>query len=249
MSSRVTYPSIIEILNDFLSQIKVIELNNRKIVFKNYRREHGLIKWFLIKIGSNISKTYPYAIDPYERMIRETSFFNEMIDVLNTPRVLLKDWINLLIAREFIEGFSSKPDNEDDLRNISRLIACIHEYGYVLGDTKFYNFVKTNSKYYIIDAEQAIASSNEKYMYWDLLVFVIVSTYYIINKYLTKAIDTAQYVIKTFLENYVDERGYKAISVLKNYDLLNYKSLVYILLPIPINTYYLRIVDKIISSR
>lgn len=247
MSSKTIIPSIIEILNNFLSQIKIIEFNDKKIVIKEYSREYGLFKWFLLKTGSDISKTYPYTIDPYERMMRETVFFEEMNSLINVPNIFVKDWVNSLIIREYIDGDSSKPDYSDNLKNIAKIIASIHDYSYVLGDTKFYNFIKTSNKYYIIDAEQAIRSNNEKYMYWDLFVFITISIYYVINKYLTKATSISQYVINEFLLNYINERGSRALDVLKNYDSINYKSLIYILLPIPYSTQYIKVINSIIK--
>lgn len=245
MSSR---SNIIEILSNFLSQIKLDELNNKKIVIKEYNREHGLLKWFIIKTGSDFSKTYPYTFNPFERMSRETSFFDEVSCGINIPRVYLKDWINLVIVREYVEGDSIKPDDFEYLNKTARLIASIHEYGYVLGDTKFYNFIKTNNRIYVIDAEQALMTSNEKYMYWDIMVYLTIAIYYIMNKYFTKAIYTAQQVVVEFLNSYINERGSRGLSVLKNYSLFNYKSIVYLLLPLPYSTFYLKTISNIFNK-
>lgn len=241
-------PDLLELVNSFLSQIRVVEVDDRKFVVKRYSKESGIIKWLLIKAGCNLSKSYLYAMDPLERMERETSFMEKLHDQICTPRIVLKDWADLLVVREYIQGEPCKPDDASELKSVASLLARVHDLGYALGDTKFHNFVVASGKCCIVDAEQSIETSDEGYMYWDIFVFVTVLAYYAINRYLTRAASSFKSTAKYFLERYVEARGREGLDLLRNYDKLNYRTVAYLLLPIPYSAYYLKIVEEVLRS-
>ncbi len=239
--------NIFDIIDDFLSQVKVFMLNDKKYVLKKYTSEQGIIKWFLIKAAGTTAKVYPYTMDPDKRMLRETFFMENIGKAINTPKIIVKDWIGKTIIREYIEGEIFKPsDDTKPYYVIGTILARIHEKGFVLGDTKFYNFLIKNNKYYLIDGEQAIKSNDPSYRYWDLMVFNITIIYGLINRYLGKSLKIVNNVVKAFFEGYIDYGGDFYENTLLMYNKFNYRTLAYLLLPLPYNIYYIKVIESLI---
>lgn len=242
---KTGFINILERMNEFLAQTRIIEINGYKAVLKEYRRESGIIKWFFIKTAGLTTKVYPYTMDPYTRMMRETSFMDKA-DIINRPHIILKDWIGRVIIREYIEGEHFNPHDLDGYRDLARVFALLHSSGYALGDAKFHNFIRSNNKYYIIDAEQAIETKDYSYMYWDIMVFLITTTYGLIEKHLLNALNIVKKTYSLFLETYLDTSYEETYKILSAYNKFNYRAIAYILLPIPYNIYYVKTIESLI---
>jgi len=229
-----------------LSQTSPVIVDGVKLVFKNYAREPGVLKWFLVKTANIMARAYPYTLDPATRMKREVEFFEHKACPVSRPRVFAKDWIKLVLVREFVEGKYADPRNPSDYRVVGETLAKLHNAGFALGDSKLYNFIITPSgSVYVIDGEQAIETWNEGYMYWDLLVFVITATYALIEVNAWKALQVAENTYRELLESYLASGGVFAERVLMEREKINYKILAHMLLPIPYNVVYSKIVASI----
>ncbi|RLG79549.1 MAG: hypothetical protein DRO13_05780 [Thermoprotei archaeon] len=240
-------PNIVEIVNSMFSQSRIIVVNGRKYVVKNYTSEAGLVKWLLVKTAGVTAKVYPYTVDPSERMSREVLFIDSMKNIIDLPRVIIKDWISKVVVREFVEGEVFSPSSGvREYRSIGRLLAVIHSHGFALGDTKFQNFVKSKTGYYVIDGEQAVRTDDYSYMYWDVMVFCVTCTYGLISSKPMGSLRKMQEYIAGFLEGYVEEGGKKAERVISVYNRFNYKGLAYVLLPTPYNLYYFRVIEEFV---
>ncbi len=247
VDGRQWFKNILDVMNEFFAQVRIVEINGNKYVLKEYESEHGLIKWFLIKTAGVTTKVYPYTMDPLERMVRETKFMDDVRDIVNTPKIILRDWIGRSIVREYVEGEPFKPtDDPRDYRGIAEVLAEIHRYGYALGDTKFYNFIRTDQGYYVIDGEQAIKTDDPSFMYWDIMVFTITVVYGLINTYLGRSLKIVPRVLEGFIKSYLENGGEYAYRVLSMYNKFNYITLTYVLLPIPYNRHYIRVVESLI---
>jgi len=238
---------LLGIINEMLSQSTVLEVHGKRFIVKNYNSEQGIIKWFLIKAAGFTTKVYPYTMNPRERMVREISFFEYINKIINTPRIYIKDWIGKIVVREYIEGETFDPASSlDEYYEIGGILARIHLENYVLGDSKYYNFLKSNNKYYIVDGEQAIKSNDQSYMYWDLFVFSTTVIYGLIDRYWNKALEHVNNVLKSFFNGYIDVDQKHGYRVLQQYSRFNYRALAYMLLPIPYNMQYIKIIESLI---
>jgi len=168
---------ILDILDELFSQTQVIIIDGVKYALKKYDRTPGLLKWFIIKSASLPITLYPFTFVPRERLERESVFLRELVGKIPVPRPVLIDWGGIKLIREFIEGKKFVPGlNEKEYRSVTWAIRSIHDYGYVLGDTKFHNFIISGEKVYIIDAEQAIKSKSKAHHAWDLFIFLVTTT-------------------------------------------------------------------------
>jgi len=229
-----------------LSQTSPVIVDGVKLVFKNYAREPGVLKWFLVKTADIVARVYPYTLDPATRMKREVEFFEHEACPVPRPRIFAKDWIKLVLVREFVEGKHADPRDPCDYRVVGEALAKLHSAGFALGDSKLYNFVITPSgSIYVIDGEQAIETWNKGYMYWDLLVFAVTATYALIEASTRRALQVAENAYRELLESYLAVGGVFAERVLMEREKINYKILAHVLLPIPYNVVYSRVVAGI----
>ncbi len=229
-----------DFLDEFFSQTRVLEIHGEKYIIKKYSRELGIIKWFIVKTASRILNIYPYASDPVERMRRETIFFiSSDVDVKH-PRIYLMDWINNIVIREYVPGEPISPLDRNVYPVIGEILARIHYSGYVLGDTKFFNFLRTpENEIYLIDAEQAIRSGDSKHRAWDLIVFIITIMYRLISLsslvYPEKYLDNIDAFIEAYSQHYEDYR-----SIFEEFGRASISNVVMMLLPPPFNAYLLK---------
>lgn len=243
-----TQRGIIEILEDFLKQSKILYINDQPFIYKQYSREHGLVKWFFIKAANLFVQAYPFTLEPKNRMIRETTFMEDNAKPIKTPRIIVKDWISTSVVREYLEGTHFNPYfDRDEYYVLGEVIAKIHSYGYVMGDTKYTNFLKIHSQYYVIDAEQAIRTNSYNYMYWDIFVFLTTTMYRVMTDNPLKGTDIIYDRINSFLNGYVSSIEYDYHAILSNVNKLNYKAIIYVLLPYPYNMLFIKAIKQLIG--
>jgi len=238
--------SVIDLINEAFSQSTIYESGGQKFVLKMYGKETGLVKWFLIKAAGVTTKVYPYAFDPYERMKREIEFFNNLHHEFKTPKVYLIDWVSKTIVREYVDGKPFNPDDEGKrYRELGAILAGVHETGFVLGDTKYHNFLITlDNTYYVVDGEQSIRSMDDSLRYWDIMVFSITTIYGLISKYGARSLKLIEDILDQFIEGYTERGGVGFKKVLLNYNRFNYKALIYVLLPVPYSFQYIRVIEQ-----
>ncbi len=131
-----------------------------EVVLKKYTCKKSLI-WLLASIL--VKGLYSYSVFPKERLAREAAFFMLRDD---TPKLIYIK--NNIMVREKVNGVALTPE---DAELIGKIIANVHSQGWVLGDTKFDNFIRHPSgKIYLIDGEQAKASRKSRERAIDLVV-------------------------------------------------------------------------------
>lgn len=242
-----------DIIDDFFKQSITITIDSEKYIWKKYTHEYGLVKWLVIQLASLPVAVYPFEMDPEKRMIREISFMTNAVKRTRTPKIHVVDWIDYSIVREYIPGKSFDPTLwKEDYIEIGKVLARVHLDGYVLGDTKYLNFLKSPSgEYYIIDAEQAIRSDRYEYRFWDILVFLITCIYRIMYVKPLSSLDFFPDMIEGFIKGYSEETGSneQVINVLKTASKINYKTIIYVLLPLPYSVTFLKTIRKIIVEK
>lgn len=146
-------------------QTTIIVRDGKKIVVKKFS-DISSIKWL---ISIPFRPFYPFALSATERLKREYTFFQYEHSYILTPKVYKVDWKNKVLEREFIDGDSlAEFEVEESSKILAKVLATLHREGWCLGDTKLTNIIATNGKVYVIDGEQAIKSSNELYIIWDI---------------------------------------------------------------------------------
>ncbi|WP_440059395.1 hypothetical protein ACSU1N_06305 [Thermogladius sp. 4427co] len=163
-------------IREIHTQVKVFQHGDLFLVYKDYRSEPGIIKWSLVKASTLPFNIYPFEIDPFKRLVREYEAF-KYIRGFETPRVLLVDYKNIIMIREYIRGSNNLEVLNSKIDAIGESLKTIHMQGVSLGDVKTSNFIyeEGKGKWFIIDAEQAVRGATSEMMIWDLLVFL--STY------------------------------------------------------------------------
>ncbi len=241
------YPDITVIVENIVKQSEILNINGSTYVYKKYSKEPGLIKWFLIKAANLIVQAYPFTINPRRRMMREVMFMDDHGKQVKTPKIILKDWTTNSIVREYIVGEVFDPlMNEKEYEKIGMVLARTHNSEYTLGDTKYTNFMRSNNEYYVIDAEQAVRTTNKAYMYWDIFVFVTTIIYGILFKKPIIDLDFIKERITSLINGYINNIGYEHQEILGYVDKINYKSLVYMLLPYPYNIVYIKTLKQLL---
>lgn len=227
--------SFFDVLEDFFSQSQILRMNGEKFIWKNYSHQSGILKWLVINIANIPVKVYPFVLDPKDRMMRETRFLKENRGKVPLPRVFLIDWINYTIVREYIEGEPFDPKHHASaIDKVARILGRIHSSGYVMGDTKYYNFLVGNSgKIYVIDAEQAVKTDNPYYQLWDIILFLITIAYRLVSMGLLVKNNQYRQIVNTFLQNYFEENMDLRKQNRKILNNTNYKLVIYMLLPVP----------------
>ncbi|EZQ06894.1 serine/threonine protein kinase [Candidatus Acidianus copahuensis] len=163
-------------IKSFYWQSKIVKIGDSKYVLKCYSANAG-IKWYFI--SSLFSRSYPYSADPLLRMRREVDFLTFPWKKITVPKLIDIDYYTNCIIREFSEG--REPSTTDDFYGIGYGLRAIHDNEFVMGDTKLENFLLSNEKTSVIDAEQAIKSNNVEYKSWDILVFSLFLAYKYMN--------------------------------------------------------------------
>ncbi len=232
--------SFLDMLDDFLSQSRMLQVDNEKYIWKTYSKEVGVFKWLAISTAGRIVKTYPFSSSPKERMRREVGFLRKNIKGVLKPRLIIADWKHYSIIREYIEGTVVDPTKPTTYNEIAKIIAKIHMNGVVMGDTKYFNFLESgDGGIFVIDAEQAIESSEPKYMAWDLVVFLITATYRLVN--IQSILRMKQYrgLVESFLKSYSTE-VIEYRRVFSEFKRLNIGNTIALLLPPPFNAYLIK---------
>ncbi|ABP95763.1 MULTISPECIES: serine/threonine protein kinase [Metallosphaera] len=152
------------------AQTKVLETQGQKYVVKCYDSSVAL-KWYFI---SSMFRPFPYVANPLTRMSREMEFMTYPWKNLKVPKIIDFDIKEKCVIREFIEG--KIPEEENDFINLGVVLREIHDNGFVMGDTKFENFL-INDSIYVIDAEEAIMSDEPELRAWDILVYFLFVAY------------------------------------------------------------------------
>lgn len=178
-------------LEYLLSQVRVKEENGRKVIVKDYLSFNSL-KWYLLSFAT--SGSYPFSSNPNDRFNRELEFMRIDDHDIPHPRIINCDSESKTMEREYIE----RKNEMIPPRKIAELLSKIHDYGYVLGDTKLSNFILgQDDRVYIIDAEQAIRSDSPELRAWDVdvvLAFYGLKNYFDLNGFKADATE--------FLSNY-----------------------------------------------
>lgn len=197
------------IRNTYL-QSRIIEIEGKKAVIKCYSLSAG-IKWYFI---STYFRSYPYASNYKTRMDREMNFLTYRWQEIKVPKLIDIDYVNSCIVREFVDG---KELSNAYFSIFGKALRYIHDKGFALGDTKLENFLIKDDKVYVIDAEQAIETNNISYFAWDLLVFLLFTSYKYIND-----LRTYEILIKQFLSSYeITKEELKEILGIRNISLLS----------------------------
>lgn len=221
---------IIDFIDRLLSQSRIMEKNGVKVVIKKYDRESGFIKWITVKTASLMVPIYPYTFSPRERMRREVEFFTRRPGNVNVPKILEVNNDKLYIVREYVDGEVFSPTFKPDYWSLlAEALYRIHRDNYVMGDSKYTNFmIKDRSQVYVIDAEQAIYSEEEIHRAWDILVF-LVTTYYPLLMY---TIDPWNHKgVRKFIEGYANLGGVDTLDTLTSE--IRLKTIANVLLPFP----------------
>ncbi len=234
---------LIDFIESSSSQITVIErAPSEKRVLKKYSGGIGLIKWFLIKAATVPVPLYPIAFNPKVRMQRELSFFEYMSKYMKTPKIYEISWDELSVEREYIVGESIYRSNEEEFfRKLGRALGTVHSHGRALGDSKCSNFIASSSgDVVIIDAEQAIETTNIEHYAWDIAVLVATLGYTINN-----ILDVGGFKsrVKPILEGYVST--YCASTLKAIVDDARLKAFLSITTPTPFNFAALEVIKEI----
>ncbi|ADI31782.1 serine/threonine protein kinase [Staphylothermus hellenicus] len=239
----------VEVVEEFFKQTKILYIDDCPFVHKQYSKEPGLVKWFFIKAANLFVKAYPFVLEPRSRMIRETSFMDDEYKLVKTPHIIVKDWVSTSIIREYINGTHFDPYfDEQEYFRLGKELAMIHNSGYVMGDTKYTNFLKIDDKFYVVDAEQAIRSNSHDYMFWDIFVFITTIIYKMMvdNPFRTK--DLIRGRMNNFLNGYISAIEHDYYSILSNVDKFNYKTIMFMLLPYPLYIIFNDMIKQLIRK-
>ncbi|BBD72540.1 hypothetical protein HS1genome_0929 [Sulfodiicoccus acidiphilus] len=162
------------LIRETYSQSRVSTVGGVKVIIKNYSSPYS-IKWYFI---TTAFFTYPYVADPKKRLSRELDFLLTNWKGFSTPKVIDFDLDEPSLTREFLEG--REPEAED-MKLLGRGLREIHDRGVVMGDTKVENFLISEERLYVIDAEQSTSSDSSELKAWDLLVLFLFTAYKYFN--------------------------------------------------------------------
>lgn len=235
--------SLVNILDYISKQSKILIVNDKTYLIKDYATELGILKWYMVILPSFTIKKYPLRPEPLERLKREVAFMRKTRDCFNKPEILLVDYGKLKLVREFIRGeiYSYKAPSRVHYEVGHNLGIC-HASGWALGDSKITNFIYRDDKVYIIDAEQAINECNLEYAAWDLLV--LISTILIDGYGVAMWADHFNLkVVDNILEGYLagNRDGREVLNTLRSGE---FKLLAYLLIPFPLNYIFLKRIEN-----
>lgn len=236
--------SLISFLDELSRQTEYYIVGDKIYVVKKYASELGVLKWFLITTSNLAVRKYPFEQDPFERLKREVGFLQYSEKCFNKPKVILVDFSSSVLIREFVKGETYSYNAPRAVHhNVGRELGNCHEEGWALGDSKITNFVyTTDNSIYIIDAEQATMNYSDEYAAWDLLVLASTLT---VDGYWRAIYNKEIYeeIVEGVLSGYCD--GYaSAKRVLKRLLSLEYRPLIYLLIPFPFNYVFTKKIEK-----
>lgn len=151
-----------------------------KFAVKAYRDLRS-VKWFLLNFWTANSRKF--EITPLARLTREYVALKGFRDAgINVPNIIGVVAPSRILITEFIEGtdlgiiakevLAGKTDDYSPIKTYGEILAKIHSLGYALGDAKPNNALKTDSKIFITDLEQAKKGGDRA---WDISVFIYYS--------------------------------------------------------------------------
>lgn len=237
--------SLVNVLSTLSKQSRLAVINGKMYVVKDYASEIGLLKWYIITLSNIAVRIYPFKLEPAERLEREVSFMRKASKCFHRPELLLVDYGRMRIVREFVKGevYSYNAPGSTHFE-LGRSMGLCHESGWVLGDTKISNFVYQGNKVYIVDAEQAINEYSPEYAAWDLLV--LASTLFMEGYVKALNIDMSGRVVDFILKGYL-EGNKDGINVLKTLKTSDFKALLYLLVPFPLNYLFAKKAEEYIK--
>lgn len=235
---------LVNVFDSLSRQTKVIIVNGKTYVAKDYASEVGLLKWYAITLSNIAVRKYPFKLEPVDRMKREVTFMRSPTKCFKKPEVLLVDYGRLRLIREFVKGelYSYNAPCHVHIE-IGRSLGQCHDEGWVLGDTKITNFVYSGNEVYIVDAEQATKDYRPEHAAWDLLV--LVSTLFMENVVMAlKDIEMSARYIDLILNGYLEGNRGSGLDSLKTLLATDFKLLAYLLIPFPLNYVFTRKVEE-----
>ncbi|MEM4623504.1 MAG: serine/threonine protein kinase [Desulfurococcaceae archaeon] len=234
----------LELLDDFVKQSKLLIVDGNTYVSKEYASEIGLLKWYVIVVSNLAIRIYPFVLDPRERMAREVNFMKKADKCFKKPEILIIDYTKPRIVRGFVKGEIYGYDSPITIhREIGRSLGLCHESSWVLGDTKITNFVYFENEIYNVDAEQAIKEYSDEYAAWDLLVLVSTLT---MEGYLKAIRNNYSRILDAILRGYAETHR-ESMRVIKLLRSSEFKPLVLLLIPFPLNYVFYRKIGEILE--
>lgn len=183
MNSHSKIPGIGNLLEKSWRQSRVVDIDGMKIVLKTYGEEAGIVKWLLVSTANTFINLYPFSVNPSIRLRREVSFMRAQNISVPRPEIYLINYVKPSLYREYVEGEIVDPSSSQDMENVAATLCSIHQSGYVLGDSKISNFIKSHENaIYVIDAEQSTTTKSEIHRAWDLFVFLATSSLKVYGK-------------------------------------------------------------------
>ncbi|MEM4541763.1 MAG: hypothetical protein QW159_01245 [Desulfurococcaceae archaeon] len=239
--------SLLLFMDNVAKQSRLIMIGNKVYIEKTYSAEPGIIKWYLVSVSNLAVGVYPFKLKPHERLENEVEFMRSKNTCFNKPEVVLVDYINLKLIREFVKGKVYNLQAPPLIHYlIAREIGKCHERGWAFGDSKITNFLYEGENLYVVDAEQATSSGKVEYYAWDLLV--LVSTL-LIDGYIKALFSEAdrekafENIIRGYLEG--NSNGLEVLKLLKT---TQFKTLLYLLIPFPLSYMFYRKIEEHLSQ-
>ncbi len=220
----------IEPIGGMLNDVYLINVHGddgeRKVIAKRFKDWSGF-KWFPLTVWSLGAR--PLAITAQARLAKECAingflyskgfFVPKILRVSNAERLIFMEFIegeSLSQAIKRIDASSEKETSGNELKTetfekelklleaAGELIAKVHAYNVVLGDTKPENMlVKPDGTIYMIDFEQA-SQDVDGDKAWDVAVFLYYSGHYLQPLY---GKSKAESIAKAFINGYLKAGG------------------------------------------
>lgn len=207
---------IYETLNVYMLEDRDKKISIAVKKFKDIRT----IKWAFLNLWALPTKWF--EISPLTRLEREYTAIRKLREIgLNTPKIISIILNKRILVTNFIEGInlgkivkdllSGYDVDKSAISMYGESIACAHNHGYSLGDTKPSNAILSNGKIFITDLEQATEDGNKA---WDIALFLYYS-----NK-LTLNVSGARTITKEFLKGYLKSGSIDIVKEALNPDYL-----------------------------
>jgi Kae1-associated kinase Bud32 len=187
-----------------ISQVLTLADDSKKVrlAVKRYKDARS-VKWALVNVWA-LSKRF--EVNPLTRLTNEYKALKELKrNGLNAPDIVALILDERILITRFVEGkdlgqvvSEYMNGRSEDLRVVNefgRVLARIHELGYVIGDTKPSNAVISNGKIYLVDLEQAERNGDKS---WDIAEFIYYSSKLTLNEKKVKRL------VKEFLDGYLE---------------------------------------------
>lgn len=227
--------NILELLDGFSKQSRILVVDSEKLVLKEYGGEAGLIKWLVVNLSSTPVKMYPFVFNPRSRMEREVSFLRTDTPGFMKPGLRVVDYIGVRIIRDYVEGEEVDSSTSPQVfRVLGRSLGMLHCSGWALGDTKVSNFVSNDGRVYIVDAEQAVETWRKEHFSWDLVVFASTLG---ISCYSSCVTNQRAYLerIEAFLQGYLENPCAPVREAVYSLTEGDSRLLLFLLVPFPLN--------------